>query len=79
MIFPAVWGQVAELFNELPKMLDKAQRLMIVLPERYPQLFSEEQIRTLAATAGEEMGRFGQRALSFSLSKLPCPCWFSFF
>ncbi|MEY8205680.1 MAG: AI-2E family transporter [Bermanella sp.] len=71
VIFPAVWAQLAELFNELPRMLDKVQHLMIVLPERYPQLFSEEQIKTLAATAGEEVGRVGQRALSFSLSKLP--------
>ncbi len=71
IIFPAVWGQVTQLFGELPRMLDKAQRLMIILPERYPQLFSEEQIQTLAITIGEELGHFGQRALSFSLSKLP--------
>jgi len=71
IIFPAVWSQVTQLFSELPRMLDKAQQLMIILPERYPQLFSEEQIQALAASVGEEVGHFGQRALSFSLSKLP--------
>ena len=71
IVFPAVWGQVTQLFGELPRMLDKAQLLMTVLPERYPELFSEDQIKNLTATAGEELGHIGQLAVSFSLSTLP--------
>jgi putative permease len=71
IIIPSVWSQLAQLFSELPKMLDKGQQLLIVLPERYPQIFSEDQIHALGATAAEEIGRIGQLAVSFSLASLP--------
>lgn len=71
VIIPAVWGQMTQLFGELPRMLDKLQSLMTVLPERYPQLFSEDQIASMGATIGEELGRIGQIAVSVSLSTLP--------
>jgi putative permease len=70
-IVPAVWGQVTQLFTELPKMLAKGHDLLAILPERYPQLFNEAQILALGKSIGEEVGRFGQLALSFSLSNLP--------
>lgn len=71
IIIPSVWTQVTQLFSELPKMLDKGQVLLTLLPERYPQIFNELQIKALSASIGEEIGRFGQIALSFSLSSLP--------
>lgn len=71
VVIPAVWGQVAQLFNELPKMMDKGQQLLVLLPERYPDLFTHEQIQAMSATIGEEIGRFGQVALTFSLSTIP--------
>ena len=71
IIIPSVWSQMTQLFSELPKMLDKGQQLLIVLPERYPQIFSEDQIQALGATIAEEIGRIGQVAVTFSLSSLP--------
>lgn len=71
IIVPAVWGQMAQLFAELPKMLAKAHDVLVVLPKEYPQIFSEAQIQSLANTIGEEIGRMGQLVLSFSLSNLP--------
>jgi putative permease len=71
IIIPSVWSQVAQLFAELPKMLDKGQVLLTVLPERYPQIFSEAQIHSLGAKVGDEIGRIGQVAVSFSLASLP--------
>ncbi|GAA6135270.1 AI-2E family transporter [Oceaniserpentilla sp. 4NH20-0058] len=71
IIVPAVWAQVAQLFAELPKMISKGHDLLVILPERYPQLFSEDQIRAVSKTIGEEIGRIGQFVLSFSLSNLP--------
>jgi putative permease len=70
-IIPSVWTQVTQLFSELPKMMEKGQVLLTVLPERYPQVFSEAQIQALSVQIGEEIGRFGQAALTFSLSSLP--------
>jgi putative permease len=71
IIIPSVWSQVAQLFAELPKMLDKGQALLTVLPERYPQIFSEAQIHSLGIKVGDEIGRIGQAAVSFSLASLP--------
>ena len=71
IIIPAVWGQVTQLFTELPNMLSKGHELMVILPERYPQIFDQEQIKVFSKTIGEEVGRVGQLALSFSLSNLP--------
>lgn len=71
IIIPAVWGQVTQLFNELPKMLAKGQSLLTVLPEQYPQYFSAEQIKALTVSVGEELGRMGQLVVSFSLHNLP--------
>jgi len=71
VIIPAVWGQVTQLFGELPKMLEKGQSLLTVLPEQYPQLFNQDQIKSLGVTIGEELGHFGQLAVSASLSTLP--------
>jgi putative permease len=71
IIIPAVWTQMAQLFSELPRMLNKGQQLLILLPDSYPQIFSEEQVRALGATVAEEIGRIGQVAVTFSLSSLP--------
>lgn len=71
IVVPAVWSQFTQLFGELPKMLDKLQKLMILLPEQYPEIFTTEQINTLRITMGEELGRIGQFVLSFSISNLP--------
>ncbi|MGB3666301.1 MAG: AI-2E family transporter [Bermanella sp.] len=71
ILVPAVWGQVTQLFTELPNMLAKGHDLLVILPERYPQIFDEGQVQALGKTIGEEAGRIGQLALSFSLSNLP--------
>jgi len=70
IIIPAVWGQMVQLFTELPKMLAKGHDLMALLPERYPQIFSEAQIQTLSSSIGEEIGRMGQFVVTFSLANL---------
>jgi putative permease len=70
-IIPSVWTQMSQLFGELPGMLEKGQSMLTVLPERYPQLFNEAQIASIGVTIGEELGRFGQLAVSASLSTLP--------
>ncbi len=70
-IVPAVWGQLTQLFGELPANINKAQGLLLHLPDEYPHIFTHEQVKSLSAQAGEEVGRMGQWVLSFSLSTLP--------
>lgn len=71
VLAPAIWTQITQLFGELPNMLNQMQKLAVVLPERYPDVFDEAQIKALGATMAEEIGRLGQAAVELSLSTLP--------
>jgi putative permease len=71
VLVPLLWHQVITLFNELPGMLAKWQSLLLLLPERYPHLVSDEQVLQAIEVARGEIGKFGQWALTFSLSSLP--------
>jgi putative permease len=44
VLVPLLWHQLITLFNELPGMLGKWQSLLLLLPERYPHLVSDEQV-----------------------------------
>jgi len=71
VLMPLLWRQLINLFNELPGMLGKWQSLLLLLPERYPHLVSDEQVLQAIEAARGEIGKFGQWALTFSLSSLP--------
>lgn len=68
---PLVWQQLLTLFNELPRMLVEWQSLLLLLPERYPQLLTEEQVLRGIDFMRGEVGRYGQVVLTSSLSSLP--------
>ncbi|QGZ31867.1 AI-2E family transporter [Stutzerimonas stutzeri] len=70
-LVPLVWQQLLTLFNELPRMLVEWQSLLLHLPERYPQLLTEEQVRRGIDVMRGEIGRYGQVVLTSSLSSLP--------
>lgn len=71
IVLPLAWQQTAKLFNELPGMITHGQQLLLVLPERYPDIFSDELIQEWVLLAKNELGLFGQKVLSFSLASLP--------
>lgn len=71
VLVPLLWHQLITLFNELPGMLGKWQSLLLLLPERYPHLVSDEQVLQAIEAMRGEIGKFGQWALTFSLSSLP--------
>lgn len=71
VLLPLLWQQLITLFNELPRMLGEWQSLLLVLPERYPHLVTDEQVLQAIEAARGEIGKFGQWALTFSLSSLP--------
>lgn len=70
-IIPSTWQQVVQLFSELPAMMSQVQAGLALLPERYPQLFTVEQVDSWTTQAGEELASAGQFVLSLSLSTLP--------
>ena len=52
-------------------MLGEWQSLLLLLPERYPHLVTDEQVLNAIEVTRSEVGKFGQWALTFSLSSLP--------
>ncbi|MFF7707949.1 AI-2E family transporter [Pseudomonas sp. NPDC007930] len=71
VLVPLLWHQLMTLFNELPGMLGKGQSLLLLLPERYPHLVTDEQVLAVMEAARGQIGKFGQWALTLSLSSLP--------
>ncbi len=69
-VLPIAWRQAVNLFNEAPGMITKVQGLLLLLPEKYPDLISEAQIRDLIGVAVSEMSRVGQWVLTYSLNSL---------
>jgi len=70
-LLPAFWRQLINLLNETPKMLVQGQQLMLLLPQKYPDLVTEVQVKELIDTLRSEMTQWGQSILSFSLAQLP--------
>lgn len=71
IVIPATISQAGQLFYELPKMLGQGQELLMLLPERYPELVTEHQVQNWMNQAGTELASLGQWLLSFSIHSIP--------
>lgn len=71
VILPIMWDQLVRFFGELPRMAIEGQALLMGLPEKYPQLFSEHQLEQLFSAMTTELSSVGQRVLSFSVTNIP--------
>ena len=67
---PLVSRQVSQLVQQLPNMIAEGQRLLMALPERYPEIFSPEQAQEIVDVVRREIGTFGQQAVSLSLASV---------
>ena len=73
LVFALVWlvprlsYQVTELVKQLPDIIALGQNVLLKLPEKYPLLFTEEQVNDLGATIRAEITAQSQRVLSMSL------------
>jgi putative permease len=69
-LLPLLSQQVTQFFQQLPQMIARGQELLMGLPERHPNLFSEKQVSDLIAAIRAEVGSYGQRVLSWSLGSV---------
>ncbi len=69
-LMPLLSRQITQLINQLPLMLGKGQSLLLQLPERYPQLFNEQQVVELVQGIRGELAQMGQGMLSISITSL---------
>jgi len=70
VLMPELSRQVTQLFQQIPSMLAEGQRLLLLLPERYPELISAQQVREIITIIQREIAVFGQQVLSISLSSV---------
>ncbi|GAB6044339.1 AI-2E family transporter [Endothiovibrio diazotrophicus] len=69
-LLPMLSQQVSQLIQELPKMIARGQEVLLSLPERYPQVISEEQVRQVIQAVRGELTAWGQRVVSMSLASV---------
>jgi len=68
-LVPLLSRQIAQLIREVPGMVSQGQQALLRLPEMYPTLFTEQQVRELIGTLHAEVADFGRAVLSVSLSQ----------
>lgn len=69
-VMPLLSQQVTSLIRELPNMIATGQQQLQALPERYPTVFTAEQINELIGNVRSQVGRWGQRFISFSIASV---------
>lgn len=68
---PRLFNQLRRLVEEIPNLVNQWQSALLLLPQNYPSLFSEDQVRQFIAGIGGELGGYGQAVLQYSLASLP--------
>ncbi len=71
LILPQAWNQLIRLLNELPRLISEGQALLLVLPENYPNLVTEQQVQEFIRGLRGELTLFGQYVVSYSIASLP--------
>lgn len=69
-VLPLLSRQATQLFQQLPLMIGRGQDALLTLPVRYPDLFSEEQVRDIIAALRAEALGLGQQVVSLSIASV---------
>jgi putative permease len=69
-LVPMLTRQLTQLVQQLPNYISQGQELLLQLPNRYPQMISEEQIQHLISNVGNELAVAGQQFLTWSLTSV---------
>jgi len=70
-LLPILWRQLAQFLQELPRMINNGQDLLLRLPELYPQIVSEEQVWNLINGVRGGIADIATNFLSLSLATIP--------
>ena len=69
-LLPLLSRQVTQLVANLPNMIGEGQRVLMALPERYPDIVSPAQVQEMLDGVKREIAGFGQQVVSVSLSSV---------
>lgn len=71
VLLPGMWQQISNLVAEVPGMVSEMRRVALLLPEQYPNIFSETFVDESINNTNRQLSTFSNSVLSFSLAKLP--------
>lgn len=69
-LLPPLTRQISQLLHDLPNILRSIQAELVKLPERFPEIITEDQVRTIINSVGAGLAQAGQGLLGFSLASL---------
>jgi putative permease len=69
-LVPMLTRQVTQFVQQIPNYISQGQELLLQLPQRYPQMVSEEQVQNLIGGVGNELATAGQQFLTWSLTSV---------
>ena len=70
-LLPIVSRQASEFFQELPRMINNGQVLLMRLPQEYPEIVSEDLVRQVITASRNVITELGQGVLSTSIASIP--------
>lgn len=71
ILLPLIGRQAANLTGEIPAMVTHWQGVLMLLPEKYPHIISEAQLKDLLGQASREVASMAERIVTFSFSTFP--------
>lgn len=69
-VLPLISSQLTDLVQQLPQMINDWQTILLQLPERYPQLITENQVAEVVDVSRKNITDFAQSVLSTSLASI---------
>ena len=70
-LLPILSRQAKQFFQEVPKMINRGQELLMRLPKEYPEIISEGSIKDVVLSLSGDISNVGQSVLSVSFASIP--------
>jgi putative permease len=70
VFLPFSWNRLTALVNDIPIMTEQLRSLLLLLPEKYPDVFSTEQVQSWMNAIQDELVQHSQSMLSYSFSSV---------
>jgi putative permease len=67
---PFTWNRISNFVNDLPVITNQLRELLLLLPQKYPDVFTVEQVQQWMDALQAEVLGYGQTLLSNSVSSL---------
>jgi len=66
-IMPLIWHQLVALFQDLPTMLTKGEKILLEYTNKYPEILSPDQLQEVASSAVSDVRVWGKAGLAASI------------